>query len=248
MVCIAAIAATLVCAAVPARADAGMGATLDTRPAANAAAREIDTLEQAVAADPENLKLVADYRQLAIAEKTFDRSIDFLEKLAKRKGSGPNVQISLAFAYVDKVPTSGDIRRLYLGRDAMNALTKAIARQPSVLAYYIRGVINLFYNNFIFNRVPRGIADLEKALTLATPETPPALIRRVHTSIGDGYFKQGNAAKAREVWSSGLARFPGDLELQKRLAPGADVEDIVTTALYASRRVDTTLEGLLPVR
>jgi tetratricopeptide (TPR) repeat protein len=211
-------------------------------------ARPIDLLEQAVAADPENLKLAADYRQLAIADRTFDRSIDFLEKLAKRKQSGPNIQISLALAYVDKVPTSGDLRRLYLGRDAMSALTKAIERQPSVLAYYMRGVINLFYNNFIFNRIPRGIADLEKALTLATPETPPTLIRRTYTAIGDGQFKLGNAAKAREVWSVALAKFPGDPDLAKRLAPGADVQDIVTTALYASRRVDTTLERVVPVR
>jgi hypothetical protein len=52
--------------------------------------------------------------------------------------------------------------------------------------------------------------------------------------------------KAREVWTAGLAKFPADTELVKRLAPGADVDDIVTTALYAGRRVDTTLRDLLP--
>src|SRR4051812_30100678 len=72
----------------------------------------IDELERAVQAAPEDLKLAADYRQLAIAANDFDRPIGVLEKLAKRKGSGPNIQISLALAYVDKVPTSGDIRRL----------------------------------------------------------------------------------------------------------------------------------------
>jgi hypothetical protein len=213
-----------------------------------AAARPIDVLEHAVAADPENLKLAAEYRQLAIADRTFDRSIEFLERLAKPKQSGPNVYISLALALVDKVPTSGDIRRLYLGRDAMSALSKAIERQPSVLAYYLRGVINLFYNRFIFNRVPRGVADLERALTLITADTPPALVRRVYISLGDGQSKQGNDAGAREIWSAGLSKFPGDAELQKRLAPGADLYDIVTTALYAGRRVDTSLEGMLPPR
>jgi len=208
----------------------------------------MDALEQAVAADPENLKLAADYRQLAIADRTFDRSIDFLEKLTKRKESGPNVFISLALAYVDKVPISGDIRRLYLGRDAMGALTRSIERQPSVLAFYLRGVINLFYNRFIFNRVTRGIADLEHALTLVTPDTPPVLVRRAYTSLGDGHSKQGNAARAREAWMSGLERFPADGDLLKRLAPGADLYDIVTTALYAGRRVDTTLRDLIPAR
>jgi hypothetical protein len=217
---------------------------IQVRPAAQS--QQLADLEGAVAADPENLKLAADYRQAAIAAKAFDRSIDFLGKLAGRKGSGPNVQISLALAYVDKVPISGDIRRLYLGRDAMGALTKAIERRPTVLAYYMRGVINLFYNRFIFNRVNRGIADLEKALTIVAHDTPELLVRRVYISLGDGHAKQGNTVKAREVWTAGLAKFPADTELVKRLAPGADVDDIVTTALYAGRRVDTTLRDLLP--
>ena len=52
-------------------------------------ARPIDALEQAIAAEPENLALAADYRQRAIAEQAFDRSIALFEKLAKRKASGP---------------------------------------------------------------------------------------------------------------------------------------------------------------
>ncbi len=123
-------------------------------------AADIVAIERVVAADPENLRAAAEYRQLAIAAAAFDRPINLLETLARRKDAGPNVQINLALAYIDKVPVSGDIRRLYLGRDAVNALTKAIERQPSVLAYYLRGVINLFYNNLIFKRTPRGLDDL----------------------------------------------------------------------------------------
>src|SRR5207302_742842 len=119
-------------------------------------AARLTDLERAIAADLENLALAADYRQLTIAAGQFDRSIDFLDKLAKRKGSGPNVRVSLALAYVDKVPTAGDVRRLYLGRDAMNALTASIAQRPCVLAYYMRGLINLYYNRFIFHRADKG--------------------------------------------------------------------------------------------
>ena len=212
------------------------------------AAREIDALEQAVAANPENVKLAADYRQLAIAERAFDRSIDLFEKLAKRKESGPGVQISLALAYVDKVPTSGDIRRLYLGRDAMNALTRSIAQHPTVLAYYVRGVINLFYNSFIFHRTDRGVADLTTALGMVTAGTPPPLVLRVYTALGDGYVRLQNVPKARAVWSAGASRFPDDPGLRSRLnSEGAALEDLVTTALTASRRLDTSLNGLLPL-
>jgi hypothetical protein len=210
--------------------------------------RQIDALEQAVAADPENLKLAADYRQLAIAERAFDRSVAFFERLVKRKASGPGVQISLAFAYVDKVPASGDIRRLYLGRDAMNALTRSIALRPTVLAYYVRGVINLFYNAFIFHRADKGVADLTTALGMIDMTTPPPLVLRVYTALGDGYVRLQNVAKARAVWTTGLAKFPGDAGLKSRLdSQGEALEDIVTTALTASRRLDTSLNGLLPL-
>jgi len=211
--------------------------------------RTIAELERAVQHDPENLVLAADYRQLAIAARDFDRPIGVLEKLAKQKGSGPNVQISLALAYVDKVPTSGDIRRLYLGRDAMGALTRAIAQQPTPLAYYMRGLINLYYNNFIFHRVPQGIADLERALAMTTADSASALILRVRTALGDGYFRLGNAARAREVWSAARKLFPADAGLKNRLEKqGTELEDIVTTALTASTRVDTSLVDLFPGR
>ena len=206
----------------------------------------LDTLERAVSSDPENLTLAADYRQRIIAVSAFDRSIDLFEKLAKRKDSGPHVQISLALAYVDKVPTSGDIRRLYLGRDAMSALTKAIERQPTVLAYYLRGVINLYYNSFIFHRIPRGIEDLQKALTFATADTPPGLVGRVHVSLGDGYWRLEDRDKARAARTRGAEKYPEEPAFKTRLVsdPRA-IEAAVTTALYAGTRVDTTLKDLL---
>jgi len=216
--------------------------------AASPSARDMDALEQAVSVEPENLKLAADYRQLAIGEKAFDRSIALFEKLAKRKPGGPAVQISLAFSYVDKVPTSGDIRRLYLGRDAMNALTRSIALRPTVLAYYVRGVINLFYNAFIFHRADKGVSDLTTALGMIDGSTPLPLVLRVYTTLGDGYVRLQNVPRARAVWSDGLAKFPADSGLKNRLdAQGEALEDIVTTALTASRRIDTTLNGLLPL-
>jgi len=211
-----------------------------------AAPSELAALEQAVAAQPENLRLAADYRQAIIRIADPDRSIRFLDQLAQRS-RGPNVQLSLALAYVDKVPTSGDIRRLYLGRDAVNALTKSIERQPSVLAYYVRGLINLYYNRFIFHRVPRGIADLEKARSMVTSATPDGLVRRVYVALGDGHFKVGETSQAHDVWAAGLARFPNDSTLRLRLAKqGRDLYYVVTDALDPGTRVDTSLIGLLP--
>jgi tetratricopeptide (TPR) repeat protein len=212
-----------------------------------AAPSDLASLERAIAADPENLRVAAEYRQLAIAAKAFDRSIDYLANLAKQPNAGPNLAISLALAYVDKVPTSGEIRRLYLGRDALNALTKSIERRPSVLAYYLRGVVNLFYNNLIFKRTPRGLEDLKQALALVTPQTPPALTARIYASIGDGYWRLEDRPKAREIWTTAIAKFPDDSELKRRLDADAEkVRWVVSDALSASTRVDTTLRGVVP--
>jgi tetratricopeptide (TPR) repeat protein len=207
----------------------------------------LQTFERALAADPENLTLAADYRKLTLETGLFDRAIDVLHALAKRKGSGPNVQISLALAYADKVPTSGDMRRLYLGRDAMNALTESIAQRPSVLAYYYRGQINLYYNRLIFHRTDKGVADLTQALSMVTGDTPRALVAHVYTALGDGYFRLEQLAMARQVWSEGLAKVPGDDGLRTRLQKeGQSLLEIVTAALSAGRRSDTSLAGLLP--
>jgi hypothetical protein len=207
----------------------------------------IASLERAIAADPENLRAAADYRQLLIPRREFDRAIDLFEKLVKRKDSGPNVHISLALAYVDKVPTSGDIRRLYLGRDAMSELTKAIVRQPTVLAYGMRGLINLYYNNFVFHRIPRGIADLKQALTLVTPNTPPSLVAYVYRALGDGHWRIDEHATARGVWATGTAAVPGDGELQRRVeGTDEEVDRIVGQALNPGTRADTSLRGVVP--
>lgn len=214
-----------------------------------AAGPSLDEFERAIAADPENLAIAADYRQEAIALGRFDRSIEFFEKLAKRKGSGPDVQISLALAYVDKVPGAGDIRRLYLGRDAINALTRSIAQRPTATAYYMRGLIDLYYNRFIFNRTDKGVADLEHALAIAPADASPLLLRRIYAALGDGYFRLDQLAKARATWTAGLDRFPRDPALTERLAKsGEALADVVTGALTASRRVDTSLTGVLPIR
>jgi hypothetical protein len=224
-------------------------ASADTRVEPPADCQPLGGFEQRVSADPENLQLASDYRQLIIVCREFDRSIRLFEGLAKRRGAGPNVQISLALAYVDKVPVSGSIRRAYLGRDAMRALTRAIDEQPSTLAYYARGLINLFYNNFIFRRAHLGVDDLQKALALVTDETPEALVERIWVTLGDGYWRAENPARARETWAAAAARFPANSDLKRRLtADEGEVAFLVRHALNDDHRVDTSLQTLISRR
>jgi len=209
----------------------------------------LQTFEEQIAAHPEDLAVAAEYRQAAIESRLFDRPVDFLGKLAKRKGSGPNIAISYALACVDKIPTAGDVRRAYIGFDAMDALTRAIAQQPSVLAYYIRGRINLGYDKLIFHRTDKGAADLARAMAIITDDTPAALGALVYLSLGDAYYKLEQVAKAHETWVAGAAKYPEDRELRSRLdTNGIDLRNMVNHALSPGTRADTSLVGVVTPR
>ena len=202
-------------------------------------------LERAVSEDPEDLRSCADYRQRIIASGEYDRAIRLLERLADRPGSGPNVYVSLALAYVDKVPVASPFRRIFLGRDAMRSLSRAIEREPSAVAYYIRGLIALYYPDAIFHHARRGIADLERVHGMLAGLTAQPSHALVYMSLGDGYWKVHDLARAVSVWTDGLKRFPANPALRARLANrGVDLDRLVEHALDPATRVDTSLQEL----
>ena len=207
----------------------------------------IVALERAVTAAPEDLRTCAEYRQRIIAVGAYDRAIAVLERLAERSGAGPNVQMSLALAYVDKVPAASSFKRIFLGRDAMRALSRAIDREPSMVAYYIRGLIALYYPEAVFHRARGGIADLERARTLLATLPWQPYHARVYISLGDGYWKVKDMARAMSIWADGAKHFPADPALHSRLTVrGAELDRLVDRALDPGTRVDTSLRELFP--
>ncbi len=175
-----------------------------------------------------------------------NRALRLTKDLARRHPRLAEAQLNLAFASIDKVPVSGKIRQALLGRDALEAFTRAIAIRPTAIAYFCRGLVNLFYDAIIFNRVRLGVADLEQALALQAKQPPRPYHARVYISLGDGYWKLKNLRKAKAVWADGLARFPGNVELEKRVnAEGKALEWIVRIALDPDHRVDTSLREIV---
>ena len=210
-------------------------------------AERLNVLESQLAGDAENLRLAAEYRQLAIATAAYDRAITFFEKQTARPGAGPHAYLNLAFAYVDKVPVSGTIRQVYLGRDAIKALTRSIERDPTDVAYLVRGLVNLYYDNLIFHRGPKGIADLEEARRLSAAHSRLPYVPRIFISLGDGYWRLKNAIRAREVWGDGLAQFPDQEPLRVRLSSSDDVvRGLVAHTFDPDLRVDTSLREVFP--
>jgi hypothetical protein len=211
-----------------------------------AADRRLDELESLLVRDPGSLRTGSEYRQLVIATGRYDRGIRLFERLTKDPRGGANRFVNLALAYVDKVPVSGTLRQALLGRDAIDATTRAIAIEPSAVAYFIRGLVNLYYDRAIFHRVDKGVADLEEARKLAAlhPDLP---VSRVYIALGDGYWRLGRLQKAREVWRDGASRYPRSENLRRRVnATDEQASAMVGHALDANVRVDTTLRELFP--
>ena len=175
--------------------------------------------------------LGAIYRQKAIQLGAYDRAIKTFQGLAARRDAGPNVYISLALAYVDKVPTVSSFKRIFVGNDASAAINKSIDRRPSLVAYYIRGLISLFYPEGLFHRGRQGVADLQRAREIASAEPEQSYHARVYLSLGDGYWRIKIRAQARAIWEEGSKRFPEDAALQARLsAVGRDLDGMVSRA------------------
>ena len=206
----------------------------------------LDALERRVQSDPESLQVAAEYRQQVIAAGAYDRAITLFERLSKRPGAGAHTFVNLALAYVDKVPVSGSIRQALLGRDAIRALSRSIALAPSELAFFVRGLINLYYDRAIFHRTEQGVADLEEARRLTvTAHADAPYMPRILQTLGDGYFRLDQRDKARQTWRDGLALAPDNEPLRRRLAASDEgARGIVAQALNADVRVDTSLREL----
>ncbi len=209
--------------------------------------RSLDALEARLVQDPSSLRVAAEYRQLAIHAGSYDRSIKLFERLSKDSRGGANRFLNLALANIDKVPVSGSIRQALLGRDAIDAATRAIAIDPTDVAFYIRGVVNLFYDKAIFHRTDKGVADLEESRRLAAAHPHLPHVARILVSLGDGYWRLNQPEKARAIWRDGLAEFPEMEGLRLRARARLDqLPGIVARALDADVRVDTSMRELFP--
>ena len=210
-------------------------------------AERLNVLESQLTADAENLRLGAEYRQLVIATAAYDRAIKFFEKQTERPGAGSHAYLNLAFAYVDKVPVSGLIRQVYLGHDAINALTRSIEREPTDVAYLVRGLVNLYYDNVLFHRADKGIADLEEARRLSMAHPRLAYVARIFIGLGDGYWRLKRPTKARDAWRDGLVQFPDHEPLLARLMSSDDIiRGLIAHTFDPDQRVDTSLRELFP--
>jgi len=207
-------------------------------------APDLDSLEAALGAMPNDLKAGNDYRMAIMQAKQYDRSLKFFEGLTTRNPKAANAYLNYAFAYVDKIPDAGAITQVILANDAVNKFSEALKLEKSWIGLYSRGKSYLFWP-LIFQKANLGIADLEQALKIQRADKKRPYHIRVYVTLGDGYWKVSQQKKAMETWKEGLNAFPDSAELKRRLSGRpADLQAIVDDTFDYTKRVDTSLEEL----
>lgn len=206
-------------------------------------AAALSQLETRITADPDNLRLGSEYRQMVIRLGEYDRAIGFYEKLMAAHPNHANGQLNYGFTYVDKVPAAGSITQVLLANNALKAFTKSIEVRPSWIAHYTRGNSYLYWP-VIFGHAPDAVADLEAALKLQNGQALPYYVR-TWIALGDGYWKMSELDQARKTWAEGLRHYPGNAALKARLAKeGDELKAVIDDTYDITRRVDTSLQEL----
>lgn len=212
---------------------------------------EAARFEAAVAAVPDDLRAGNDYRMAVIvAAKNdknllkYDRAIAFFSKLVADHPAASNAHLNYGFAYVDKIPAAGTITQVILANNALGEFTRSLDLHPTWIGLYTRGNSYLFWPR-IFLRTKYGIADLEEALKMQKADQKRPYYVRTYVSLGDGYWKMDDLAKATAAWREGLAEFPESAALKSRLEKqGDDLQKLIDDAYDPSKRVDTSLQDL----
>lgn len=201
--------------------------------------------EAALSSDPDNLRYANEYRRAVIRTGEYERAIAFFEKLTAAHPQAAFAWLNYGYAYVDKIPAAGSITQVILANNALTQFSKSIEIKKSWIALYTRGNSYLYWPK-VFGRAPLGVADLEQAVDMAKKEPKKKKVHvRAWVALGDGYWKTDQLEKAKATWREGLALYPGEPQLEARLAKsGEELETYIQDQLDPNKRVDTNLEPL----
>jgi tetratricopeptide (TPR) repeat protein len=206
--------------------------------------RALALLERAAAAEPNNLRYGAEYRQAAIAAEEYNRAIALFEALAEEHPDSADVRLNWGYAYVDKIPAAGAVTQVILANTALTHFTEALEREETWLGLYTRGN-SYAYWPAIFGRAKLGIADLERAVAMAEEREPKAYHAHAYAALGDCWWRLSDLERARQVWREGLERLPETPYLEERLALDDQELNAYLKEHYAiGKRVETDLREL----
>ncbi len=213
--------------------------------------RFLSRLESEIATKPEQYAMSDAYRAKCVAWDKHDRSIDFFAKLSKDHPDALQPRVSLAGAYVDKIPTCGGLAAVVskgtLANKALDVLNAALERHGSSwVVHYARGMNHLHWPRML-RHSGDAIADFERCLNMQkSGGKKEPYHERLCVALGDAHSKNKSYSAARKVWRDGLAAFPDSEELKTRLAIKDDgaLDRFVMEARSLDKPIDTSFAFL----
>lgn len=205
---------------------------------------ELGRMEAALAAAPDDLRIASEYRHKVIRAGTYDRALDFFEKLVTDHPQAAFAWLNYGYVYVDKMPAAGAITQVILANDALKKFSRSIELKPSWLALYTRGNSYLYWPK-VFGRTPLALADLKAAVEISNHEPKRAYHAHAWAALGEACWLTEQPEQARAAWQEGARRFPRDAVLQALLTRrGDELEAYIADQLDRTKRVDTDLHEI----
>jgi len=215
--------------------------------------RRLTELEERLSRGRLDHALAATYRKHATAHGAHDRAIDFFTGLVERRPDDMEARIELSLAHVDKIPTCGGVAAIVckgtLARRSLDQIALVVERQPERwVGWYARGTNHLHWPRAL-GHADDAAADFARAIEMerALPGGGRAREHReAYVRWGDALTKDGRYEEARRAWRQGLEAFPGDEQLETRLALAGDAEQLayVEDQRSLERPIETDLSFL----
>lgn len=211
---VAASRAAVTRAAEPVAAPAAESKPAKAPGVSNEVQRAIDTILAGNVDWEQSQKL---WKEIEAAGK-LDEVVKMLEERAKARGNDPDAQVESGLAYLQKVFRAGG------GPDAGVWATKADKAFDAALALdenhwmaRFQKAVSLSFWPPVMGMQPDSVKHFE--ILVAQQENAPPHEGFVHTylMLGNLHLQMGAKDKAIATWQKGLAKFPDNAELQKKL-------------------------------
>ncbi|MEE8583403.1 MAG: FG-GAP-like repeat-containing protein, partial [Acidobacteriota bacterium] len=213
--------------------------------------------EERVSQQPGDLILAGKYRLECVQLGQQERSVRFFERLAEKHSAVPNVRLQLSASYVDKIPTCGGMATVVckgtLARRALDQMDMLLADEDRWWpAVHSRAMNHLHWPRALLHSAASA-RDFRKLIEIQIAEGKPdqrPYYVRAYIGLGDALIKDGKFAQARKAWNEGLALYPGNRDLQGRLALDSSDEALafVEKVRNLEQQIDTDFSFVLSPR
>ncbi len=172
-------------------------------------------LENPELTDTERQKIWAEIAKAGLV----DQLLAQFEELAKLAPNDPDAQVELGSAYLQRLfqATPGPEQGQWAGK-ADKAFDAALALDANHWEARFSKAVSLSFWPPIFGKQKEAVTHFETLLSQQSQSSAKdPRFAQTHLLLGNLYQQSGNAAKASETWTAGLALYPDNASLKERL-------------------------------